>query len=73
MSIRIKTDLSFGSFWYIKNDPDQFPHILVGIVVMPGNQIKFKLSYLGDIQECWDFECSQEMNEEVKRQDAEDI
>lgn len=58
MPIKIKTDLELGSVWYIKNDPDHFPHILVGIVIVPGNQFKFKLSYLGDVQELHDFECT---------------
>lgn len=58
MGIKIRTDLELGSVWYIKNDPDHFPHILVGIVIVPGNQFKFKLSYLGDVQELYDFECT---------------
>jgi hypothetical protein len=62
MPIKIKTDLEFGSVWYIKNDPDQFPHHLVGIVLQPGNVFRFRLSYLGDIAELYDFECSQEPN-----------
>lgn len=60
MPIKIKTDLEFGQTWYIKNDPDQFEHKLVGIIILPGNQFKFRLSYLGDQTEVYDFECSTE-------------
>lgn len=54
--------MEFGSIWYIKHDPDQFPHQLVAVVLQPGNVFKFRLSYLGDVSELYDFECSQEPN-----------
>lgn len=62
MPIRIKTDLEFGSIWYLKNDREQIPRLLVGVVVIPGNQFLFKLSNLGEVDEVYDFECSQEIN-----------
>lgn len=58
MPIRIKTDLEWGQSFYVKNDPDQYEHKLVGIVIVPPNQLKFRLSYLGDVFELFDFECS---------------
>jgi hypothetical protein len=63
MPIKIKTDLDFGQVFYIKNDPEQFEHILTGIKIVPPNQIKFILSYLGDESELFDFECSSERDE----------
>mgnify|MGYP006266477595 CR=1 FL=1 len=69
MAIRIKTDLDFGQVWYIKYDPDQFEHQLVGLVVLPGNQFKFRLSYMGEISELYDFECSQEKNIGIIKED----
>lgn len=62
MPIRIKTDLNFGDTFYIKNDPDQFEYILVGVIVTPGNQMKFRLSLLGDLVEVFDYECSKDIN-----------
>lgn len=58
MPIRIKTDLDFGQTIYIKTDPDQVDHTLIGIKVVPPNQIKFILSCYGEICELYDFECS---------------
>lgn len=62
MPIKIKTDLEFGQIFYIKNDPEQFEHILTGIKIVPPNQIKFILSYLGEQTELFDFECSSEID-----------
>jgi hypothetical protein len=58
--MKIKTDLEFGQVWYIKDDPDQYPHRLVRVIIDPPMQFKFRLSYLGDIVEVFDFECSLE-------------
>jgi len=60
MPIRIKTDLEFGDTFYIKTDTDQFPHQLIGVIFMPGNQCKFILSYYGEVVEVWDFEATKE-------------
>ena len=60
MPIRIRTDIDFGSTWYLKNDPEQLPYILTEVVIVPGNQLKFRLSYFGDIVEIYDFEASLE-------------
>lgn len=59
MGISIKTDLEWGSIWYIKGDPDQLPHLLVGVVILPGKQFRFKLDFMGDVIEVYDFEASQ--------------
>lgn len=69
--ISIKTDLEFGSSWYILNDPEQNEYHLIGVVVMPGKQLKFKLKYMEDEQEVFDFECSQE-RDILKAQKYED-
>lgn len=58
MPIKIKVDLDWGQSIYIKSDPEQFEHTLVGIAVYPPNQIKFIISYFGEITELYDFECS---------------
>jgi hypothetical protein len=63
MPIRVKTDIDFGDIFYLKSDPDQTEHILVGLIIVPGNQIKFRLSCFGDICEVYDFEASKEIDE----------
>lgn len=73
MPIRIKTDLNFGDIWYCRSDPDQLPHILTGVVILPGNEIMFKLSYMGDTIELFSFECTQEPSSLAKPNDIEDI
>ncbi len=60
MPIRIKTDLEFGDTFYVKTDAEQLPHQLVGVIFLPGNQLKFMLSYFGDVCSVWDFEASKE-------------
>lgn len=75
MPIRIKTDLEWGQVFYLKNDELQLEHSLVGIVVEPPNQIKFRLSYCGDVVEVYDFEATQEpdaMKLLNKKDDGED-
>lgn len=58
--IKIKTDLEFGDVFYLKNDPEQMEHVLVGVLFLPGNQLKFQLSYMGDVCTVWDFETSKD-------------
>lgn len=58
--IRLKTDLFFSQTWYLKDDPDQYPHRLVRVIIDPPLQVKFVLSYLGERCEVYDFECSLE-------------
>lgn len=66
MPIKIKTDLEFGQVFYLKTDPGQLRHQLTGVVFMPGNQLRFRLSHSGGEEvEAWDFECSTEMDESV--------
>lgn len=60
MGIKVKTDLEWGQEFYLKSDPEQFKHLLVGVILLPGNQIQFMLSYSGDIVTVYDFECSNE-------------
>lgn len=62
-TIRIKTDLEFNQVWYLKDDPFQFPHRLVRLIIDPPMQFKFVLSYLGETTEVFDFECSLERDE----------
>lgn len=69
MPIRIKTDLDWGMIFYLKNDVDQLPHLLIGIIVTPPNQFKFRLSHLGEICEVYDFEVSSEINTSIMRKD----
>lgn len=71
MPIRIKTDLEFGDIFYLKTDPDQFEHELVGVLFLPGNAIKFLLEYGGDTIQVYDFQCSKERDPN-KASDAED-
>lgn len=63
MPIKIKTDLEFGQVMYLKADEDQFEHRLTAVILMPGNQFKFRLSYNGEETEVWDFEVSTEKDE----------
>jgi len=58
MPIKIKTDLEWGQTFYLKNDEAQLDRALVGVVLLPGNTVKFQLSLLGEIVEAYDFECS---------------
>lgn len=63
MPISLKTNLNYGDSWYIKNDPDQFEHHLVGIQVRPGgkdglNVVQFILDYMGEECIVHDFQCS---------------
>lgn len=60
MGIKVKTDLEWGHEFYLKTDPEQFKHLLVGVILLPGNQLKFMLSYQGDISTVFDFECTSE-------------
>jgi hypothetical protein len=62
--INVKTDLQWGDTWYIKSDEYQYGYALVGLVLLPGKQLRFRLSYCGEIFEVFDFECSQERDEE---------
>jgi hypothetical protein len=61
--IKVKTDLEFGDVFYLKNDTEQLEHLLVGVIFLPGNQIKFLLSYLGEVCEVWDFEASKDRDD----------
>lgn len=70
--IRIKTDLEFGQDVYLKADPDQFKHHLVALKILPGNQIKFIVSYMGTESELYDFECTLEPEEKQSPPDDED-
>lgn len=58
MPIKIKTDLDFGQIFYLKSDPDQFEHRLVGVEFLPGNAVRFRLSCMGEECQVYDFEAS---------------
>ena len=60
MPISVKTDLEWGDVFYIKTDPCQQAGTLVGIVYLPGKQMKFRISYEGEVFEVYDFEVSKE-------------
>lgn len=68
MPISIKTDLEWGSTWYIKNDPEQLPHLLVGVIIQPSKQFKLIISYMGDTVELYDFEVTNERDEEILKE-----
>lgn len=72
MPIKIKTDLEWGSVWYVKNDPYQLPHLLVGLYILPSNQFKFQLSYMGEIVELYDFEVTDLRDEELVKKTKEE-
>jgi hypothetical protein len=64
MGISIKTDLDWEtSIFYLKSDPDQLEHRLVAVIILPGKAVKFRLSYMGEITEVYDFEATQEKDE----------
>lgn len=69
MPIKIKTDLEWGDVRYIKNDPDQFEHSLVGVILKPNGGVMFQLSFMGEIFEVWDFETSAEKDDTKIRLD----
>lgn len=60
MLVIIKPDIAFGSIWYLKGDEEGHAYVLVEVVILPGLQIKFRLSNNGEIIEVYDFECTQE-------------
>lgn len=59
MPISIKTDLEWGSIWYIINDPEQLEYQLIGVKVKPGKAMIFELDHLGEVIEVYDFQCSE--------------
>lgn len=59
--MKIKTEYDIQDILYIKIDPEQLPHRVVGIVILPG-AVKYRLSYLGEEYELYNFELSREMN-----------
>jgi hypothetical protein len=57
----IKTDLEWGDIFFIKIDPFQYEHSLVGLIHLPNGQLQFQLRGVdGDIMTVYDFECSKE-------------
>ena len=59
MPIKIKVEHDIGDTLYIRLDPDQLPHALTGVVILPG-AIKYILSYLGEEYTVYNFETSKE-------------
>ncbi len=78
IKIRIQlVNLDWGQTMYVANDPEQLPHHLVGVEFLPGNVMRYKLKYYGDIEEhyFYDFECTTEPGEKTKsvvKEDGED-
>ena len=74
MAIKIKIDLDFGQTLYLKADPYQHEYKLVRVIVDPNNQIKFGVSFLGEIAEVFDFEISTARNDDkyMESKDCED-
>lgn len=63
----IKTDLEWGDVFFLKVEPEQNEYHLVGLVHLPGSQLQFILSRMGEDEiRVYDFECSKE-RDEVKR------
>lgn len=69
----VKTDLEWGQDIFIKNDPEQSPLHLVGLIQLPGGVIKFILSsyYDEDPVIKYDFECTTNPGEKVKPDEDE--
>lgn len=63
--ISIKLKLDWGQTLYLHSDPDQFPRSLVGITVVPGDQILYTLSYLGEAIDAYSFEVDEEINQDI--------
>lgn len=59
MPIKYDTKESWGATYYLKNDPEQLEHCLVGIILLPGKP-KLMLSHQGIICEVYEFETSKE-------------
>ncbi|HRP30425.1 MAG TPA: hypothetical protein PKV73_00970 [Agriterribacter sp.] len=57
--MKLKTEYDIEDTVYIKNDPDQLPHTVVGIIIEPG-AVLYRLSYLGDKCTLYNFELSKE-------------
>lgn len=71
MAIKYESALKWGEIFYLKNDPDQIEHCLVGIVLLPGKP-KLVLSYLGEIYEVYECETTREpdVNKRLSINDA---
>jgi hypothetical protein len=57
--MKLKTEYDIEQIVYIRADPDQLPHTIIGIIIEPG-AVRYKLSYLGDIFTLYNFEISKE-------------
>lgn len=73
MPIKVKTDLTWGQTMYLKDDPDQLEHSLVGVNLKPGDVVKFELSHQGEVCEVYDFEASTEKDKlkEIENKDPD--
>ena len=60
--MRFKCPYEYGDILYLKNDPDQTPHEVVGFIFRPGDQLILELSYLGQIVEVYPFQTSGEID-----------
>lgn len=64
--IKLDTDLYWNQIWYLVSDPQQEEHRLIGIEMTPPRQLTFKLrgAITGNVTRMFDFECSQEKDED---------
>lgn len=54
----IKCKYKFGDILYIRTDPEQRGHMLVGIIARPTGLL-YELSFSGEVIEVYDFETSE--------------
>lgn len=70
------TGLEWGMDVFVKNDPEQLPHHLVGLLILPGGGVKFQLQAYIDLDPMfkYDFECEFKPGEvkEIEEVDEED-
>lgn len=55
--MKLKTEYDIEDIVYIKSDPDQLPHTVIGIIIKPG-AVQYELSYQGEVCILYNFELS---------------
>lgn len=66
MAIRFSIKQSFGDPIYLKSDPQQTAHDLVGIRLLPGEGVVYTLSTGYEDFEVYSFQCSFERDEALR-------
>jgi hypothetical protein len=56
--MRFKVPYEYGDIYYLKTDPEQLPHEIVGFIFRPGDQLILELSHGGMQIEVFDFQIS---------------